>query len=220
MSKKPTPPKYAERVFTCGHCGQLTEHFWYAQLQGHNPTHNNSSGRNVWTFGGFEVAQCAHCQKPTLFLGRDLKYPVTGIAPSPAEGMPEPVRQLYRESTDVVGFSPRAACALLRLAADDLTKTYGAEGSAFNHRIADLVKKGAPSHIQQAFDIARVQGNELVHEAQIRPEDTLETALLLFQCVNWSVEWHEGTKQLDGAFAALPEGKRNAISKRDRKPTP
>lgn len=161
MSKKPRPPKYAERVFTCGHCGEVTEHFWYGCLLGQGPIHNNNTGRNSVQFNAYEVAQCAHCQKPTLFLNKELSYPVTGLAPPQAEGMPEAIRLLYREASNVVGFSPRAACALLRLAADDLTRTYGAQGEKFNDRIADLVRKGAQTHIQQAFDIARIQGNEL-----------------------------------------------------------
>lgn len=216
MPIKTTPPGHGERVFTCGHCGQLTEHFWYLTLLGQSPGYANNSGRPVCQFNEHEVAQCAHCNKPTLFVQHKLVYPLTGIAPSPAHGMPEETLTIYREASGVVGISPRAACALLRLAADDLTKTYGAAGNDFNARVADLVKKGAASHIQQAFDIARVHGNELVHEAQIRAGDSLETAMLLFQCVNWIVEWHEGTKQLDGAFAKLPEEKRKAISRRDR----
>jgi len=215
MASKAIPPTHGGRVFTCGHCGRTTEHFWYGALLGQTALYGNNSGRPNWQFNGYEVAQCAHCSRPTLFKDKRLEHPVTGMAPPAADGMPDAANQLFNEAGQIVGYSPRAACALLRLAADELTKTYGAQGASFNERVADLVKKGAAAHIQQAFDIARVQGNELLHEAQIRLEDTLETALLLFDCVNWVVEWREGEKRLSEAFAKLPDDKRRAISRRD-----
>ena len=70
--------------------------------------------------------------------------------------MPESVKQLYNEAGLIYNKSPRAACALLRLAIERLCNELGEVDRDINNNIGALVKKGLSKDIQQALDVVRV----------------------------------------------------------------
>ena len=81
--------------------------------------------------------------------------------------MPNSVKQLYNEAALISNKSPRAACALLRLAVDKLCLELGETDRDINKNIGALVKRGLSQDVQQALDIVRVVGNKAVHPGQI-----------------------------------------------------
>ncbi|MGH9199280.1 MAG: DUF4145 domain-containing protein [Acidimicrobiia bacterium] len=102
--------------------------------------------------------------------------------------MPEQPRVDYNEAREIVGLSSRGACALLRLALQKLSKELGEKGKDLNTDIANLVKKGLRTEVQQALDSVRVIGNNAVHPGEFDVTDDLETATTLFECINVIVE--------------------------------
>lgn len=195
MSEKYVAPAWQQK-FTCGHCGALSAHALWGSLHGQSPV-SGAAGRNSCQFRKYKVAECLFCEKPTIFDGDVLVYPTAGNAPFAAAGMAEVPRVLYEEARDIVGRSPRAAAALLRLAADEYTKILGAEGKDFFKRIHSLVEKGLNVNVERAFTVSRKRGNEAVHEGEIQLDDTAKIAQQLFLCVNWIADWHHQCKQLE-----------------------
>lgn len=84
--------------------------------------------------------------------------------------------------------SPRAACALLRLAIDRLCNELGETDRDINKNIGALVAKGLPQSVQKALDIVRVVGNRVLHPGQIVFDvDDNATATMLMHLLNMIV---------------------------------
>ena len=131
--------------------------------------------------------------------------------------MPEKVKQLYSEAGLIYNKSPRAACALLRLAIDRLCNELGEKDRDINKNIGELVKKGLPQSIQQALDVVRVVGNKAVHPGQISFNvDDKGTAIMLMRLLNIIVErMITEPKEIESLYEGLPESVKDSINKRD-----
>ena len=79
-------------------------------------------------------------------------YPHIGAFPEPNPDLSADVVAIYREASSIAKQSPRAACALLRLALETLRINIGESGT-INDAIKKLVKKGLSEEIQRALDI-------------------------------------------------------------------
>lgn len=132
--------------------------------------------------------------------------------------MPEEVKQLYNEAGLIYNKSPRAACALLRLAIDRLCNELGETDRDINKNIAELVKKGLPLTIQQALDVVRVVGNKAVHPGQIAFDvDDNGTAIMLMHLLNIIVtRMISEPQEIAELYNQLPESVKESIIKRDK----
>ena len=132
--------------------------------------------------------------------------------------MPDSVKQLYEEAGLIYAKSPRAACALLRLAIDRLCNELGETDRDINKNIAALVKRGLSVEVQQALDIVRVVGNKAVHPGQIAFDvDSIDTAETLFALINIIVDrLISEPKRIASMFEKLPNSVKDAVRKRDK----
>ena len=132
--------------------------------------------------------------------------------------MPESVKQLYNEAGLIYNKSPRAACALLRLAIDRLCNELGETDRDINKNIGALVKKGLPETVQKALDVVRVVGNKAVHPGQIAFDvDDKATATMLMRLLNIIVErMITEPKEIGSLYQGLPESVRESIVIRDK----
>jgi hypothetical protein len=147
-------------------------------------------------------------------------WPIKG-GPPPHEDMPEEARRHYEQARAVLGASPQAAAALLRVATeaivhhlierDDLMLDKGIEELVRQDRIRTQVKN--------ACDVLRVTGNSMLHPGQISATDANESvALGLFQLVNLIVEQAITQPALtESLYGNLPPEKLEAIERRDRR---
>lgn len=184
-----------------------------------------------YTFKNYEdcfaiICECLGCKQLSLFFKSEntnieqLAFPnkLTGI-PSPNEDMPEDIKKLYIEASEVLSVSPRASAALSRLAIDQLTSKLNPNGESLNIRISNLVKKGLPEKIQKALDAVRVIGNNAVHPGEINfDEDSSEISITLLQLINVIVDYViSQPKQINQIYETLPEAALKAIDKRNKK---
>lgn len=132
--------------------------------------------------------------------------------------MPESVKKLYEEAGLIYNKSPRAACALLRLAVENLCHELGKDDRDINKNIAALVKDGLSPEIQKALDIVRVVGNKAVHPGQIAIDvDNVSTAKMLMRLLNMIVQrMITESRELGELYNTLPEHNREAIERRDQ----
>lgn len=211
---KYTAPDKKLSAFTCPHCGV------YAQMK--YSEHNFKEDEICITFdecidtNTTTLARCANCGNKIIWIKDEYVYP--NLLPiSPNEDMPNVVKVLYEEAGLIYTKSPRAACALLRLAIDRLCNELGETDRDINKNIASLVKRGLSIEVQRAFDIVRVVGNKAVHPGQIAFDvDSVETAETLFTLINLIVDrLISEPKRIDEMFDKLPENVKNAVKKRD-----
>jgi hypothetical protein len=196
-------PEVGKRSFTCPHCHTLSQ-MEYAR-------HYDVFSEDI------EIAKCLNCNHKIIWYNNIYIYPE--IQPQEANSdMPETVLQLYNEAGLVYNKSPRAACALLRLAIDRLCNELGETNRDINKNIGALVERGLSVEVQKALDIVRVVGNKAVHPGQIEFDvDDIDTSNKLFQLINFIVERMISEPQkLETLFNKLPESAKQSIEKRDK----
>jgi len=202
-------PEHKKSKFTCPHCAVVAAQAWsdlyYSTSEGYYRTDNH------WTF-----CICSHCSEWSYWYDEQMMVPTSAPVEQAHPDLPAECKDDYEEARDIVGRSPRAAAALLRLLVQKLMPLLGESGKNINEDIGDLVKKGLPIEIQQALDYCRVVGNNAVHPGEIDLNDTPEIAHSLFNMINFIVEDRISRPQkVKGLYEKLPEGARAAIEKRD-----
>lgn len=216
MSTKYIEPATGKKSFTCPHCGVISlMHFHCISYVDKNAIgfQEGKNGGNSWV----QVATCHNCCKHIIWIDNIYAYPDI-VAEEANSDMPESVKQLYDEAGLIYNKSPRAACALLRLAIDRLCNELGENDRDINKNIGALVKKGLPQSVQQALDVVRVIGNKAVHPGQIAFDvDDVGTATMLMHLLNIIVErMITEPNEISSLYQGLPESVKESIEKRDK----
>lgn len=212
-------PEFKKEAFTCPHCRVFAKINWDSLY---------SNWLNLQSGHEYYIAVCDCCKKEMIWQKNNksakMVYPKQSVIP-PEKDMPEKVRGIYEEASLVLGDSPRASCALLRLALQELMiylrdnhGDYGdLKGKKIDEDIGILVKNHTlPAKIQKALDSVRIIGNNAVHPKELDINDNPDIAETLFKMINLIVKAMitEG-KEVDELFAKTPQGARDAIAKRD-----
>jgi hypothetical protein len=200
-------PEFNKKGFTCPHCNYNSQHNWMSHYF-HDK--NKRSTDFVYT------VECQHCNRFSIWYEEKMIYPEVVSVDDPNEDIPENVKIDYIEASLIVEKSPRAAAALLRLSTEKLCIFLGENGKT-DSMIANLVKKGLPTQVQQSLDIVRVIGNEEVHAGQIDLKDDKATVFKLFKLVNFICEkMITEPKYIEYNFNKLPQNKIEGIQNRDQ----
>lgn len=201
--------------YTCPHCSTVSQvnierhHF-------HEDCHSTGHG-GVSVTNRLTIHRCVSCGKKIIWNDDEYIYP--DIVPAePNPDMPESVMQLYKEAGLIASKSPRAACALLRLAVERLCEELGVNEKNIDANIAELVKKGLSVEVQRALDVLRVVGNKAVHPGQIAFNvDDKATADALMELLNIITDrMISEPKKIEAMYSALPQSTLDAIQRRDK----
>ena len=153
-------PELEKKNFTCPHCHTLVQMIFDRHY--FESDYNGLCLENL-----LEIARCNACGKKIIWIDDKYIYPDVQTF-EPNVDMPESVLKLYNEAGMIYNKSPRAACAILRLAVDRLCIELGQDESLdINKKIANLVSDGLSPQLQKALDLVRVVGNKAVHPGQI-----------------------------------------------------
>lgn len=211
MNDKYILPQKNLNAFTCPHC----QTFALMNFSIHN-------FEDDWHLGScynmLTIARCCSCGKKIIWIDDEYVYPNI-VAEEVNPDLPTSVKQLYNEAGLIYNQSPRAACALLRLAIDRLCNELGETDREINKNIGALVEKGLPKKIQQALDIVRVVGNKAVHPGTIAFDvDDIDTAKSLMRLINMiGQSMITDPNEIDEMYNQLPESAKESIDKRDGK---
>lgn len=218
MAKTYVKPEKGQNKYTCPHCNTLS------QVDKSHHSFPNDEYLDFHDMGTVKrlrneltIHRCQCCGKKIIWIDDNYIYP--DIVPEEANpDMPESVKQLYNEAALIANKSPRAACALLRLAIDRLCNELGETDRDINKNIGALVAKGLPHSVQKALDIVRVVGNKAVHPGQIVFDvDDNATATMLMHLLNMIVtRMITEPNEIDSLYQGLPESVKDSIEKRDK----
>ena len=207
-------PEFEKKEFHCPNCNVYANQYWYS------PSYISYSSASYVPIENHQHAHCAHCKKVSVWINNNLVYPPKITAPLAHKDMPEPVMEYYNEAREISAASPRAAAALLRIAAKKLCEALGEDEANLNHAIGNLSKIGLPENVIKSLDTVRIVGNEGgAHEGQIdlSGEDNKDIVDRLFWLINFIVEKTiTEPKEIENAFNSLPENKRTAVEERDK----
>ena len=215
MAKTYVKPEKDKYIYTCPHCNTLS------QMQ--RDTHYFDNDIEVENYGmriiynELTIHRCQCCERKMLWIDDTYIYPDI-VSEEANPDMPESVKQLYNEAALISNKSPRAACALLRLAVDTLCHELGETDRDINKNIGALVKKGLPPTVQQALDVVRVVGNKAVHPGQIAFDvDDNATATMLMHLLNMIVtRMISEPNEINLLYQSLPESTKKSIEDRDK----
>lgn len=210
------PARYGSSGFHCPYCQVYAAQEWWS-ITLYNKFSKISTVQPL-SIDKMEVgvSRCVRCEKPTFWLGEKIIFPPIHTSPPANSDLPDNVQEIYKEAASISNRSPRAACALLRLAIEMLLKHLG-EAGTINEGIKNLVKKGLDESIQQALDIVRVTGNNAVHPGEIDFNDSTDVQTL-FGLINFIADdLITRRKKIDAMYNRLPETAREGIKKRDGK---
>lgn len=215
MSKNYIAPRKDISAYTCPHCNTLAQ-VEVAKYHMQGDVFVSSAG-TLSCKSDIIIHRCQCCGKKILWIDDEYIYPDI-IAEEANPDMPESVRRLYEEAGLIYNKSPRAACALLRLAVENLCQELGQVDRDINKNIAALVQDGLPPSIQKALDTVRVVGNKAVHPGQIAIDvDDVNTAKMLMRLLNMIVErMITEPKELEEVYGLLPNSAREAIERSDQ----
>ena len=165
-----------------------------------------------------EIHRCTNCGGKFFYIAGKLMYPKPEVI-APAPDMPADVRALFDDAASICHRSPRAACALLRLAIEKLCNSLGATGDTVSAKISSLVKRGISEELQRALDVVRVVGNNAVHPGQITYDvDDESTATMLFQLLNIIVQrLISEPATIKALYENLPQSAKEHVAQRDSK---
>ena len=210
-------PMFKSDSFYCPHCKVYAHQVWedieseYLQgLYDKGYTHLRIDAKDLL----FSI--CAHCEKPAFWLSEKMVFPDTGAYPLANTDMPDTVTEVYDEAGAVAHLSPRAACALLRLALQMLLVQLGESGD-INRATDNLAKNGLDPEIKKAMHILRVTGNHAIHPGEISFDSDTDTDGL-FRLLN-AIVYDRITISRERAemYNSLPKSDREFIAKSDSK---
>lgn len=202
--------------FTCPHCQTLS--LMHFETHNFQEDINVSLPRHTTIKNRLSIARCCNCGKKIIWIDNEYIYPNI-VAEEVNPDLPESVKQLYNEAGLIYNQSPRAACALLRLAIDRLCNELGETDRDINKNIGALVEKGLPKKVQQALDFVRVVGNKAVHPGVIAFDvDDTNTAKTLMRLINMiGQNMITDPKDIEDMYNLLPESAKESIERRDSK---
>ena len=155
-------PKWRAHTFTCPHCGTLASMRWNVVESPFNRSSAHPFKDHVF------AAFCTACYRPNIWTDEKMVYPSTsGVEPHP--DMPDKAKALFNEAQAVVGNSPRASCALLRLCLEVIVDHLNGKGKNLYERIDSL---NLPPDLREVFTACRIVGNQAAHPGEINFESS------------------------------------------------
>lgn len=204
-------PNFHSDAFNCPLCNA------YAHQKWSQAGHTSQSG--IRSIPGLSFSTCEHCEGISHWIGDQMIYPHIVTAPLAHPDMPKSVSEFYNEAREVSSASPRAAAALLRLAAKKICEHHGVEDDNLNRSIGKLKAMGLPKGVINSLDVVRIVGNEGgAHEGQIdlSGKDNKEIVDKLFWLINFIVEKTiSDPGEVEEFYKSMPESKKEAVQKRD-----
>ncbi|EAH8622890.1 TPA: DUF4145 domain-containing protein [Campylobacter jejuni] len=194
---KYTKPCFKGAAFNCPHCGVYSRMEWDGFYNVYNNRIKQVEGYS------FSESTCYHCERSVIWYLKDenpkIFFP-REVAIPPEENMPENVKEIYEEASLVLGDSPRASCALLRLALQELMKYLkeniqiynGLKNRNINEDIKEIINIGnfyqeQKESLEEAMNSIRLIGNKASHPSELDINDNSEIANILFEMINFIV---------------------------------
>ncbi|EKS3202358.1 DUF4145 domain-containing protein [Campylobacter jejuni] len=194
---KYTKPCFKGVAFNCPHCGVYSRMEWDGFYNRYNNRIKQVEGYS------FSESTCYHCERSVIWYLKDenpkIFFP-REVAIPPEENMPENVKEIYEEASLVLGDSPRASCALLRLALQELMKYLkeniqiynGLKNRNINEDIKEIINIGnfyqeQKESLEEAMNSIRLIGNKASHPSELDINDNSEIANILFEMINFIV---------------------------------
>ena len=193
-------PELLKPNFQCFHCKITTQNQWRA-LESKDIlgiTHYTA----LEELENFKISICYNCRGIAMWHNDKTIFPNISHQPPAHAEMPEEIKLIYQEAATISRLSPRASCALMRHALEELVKNIGYKDHLFDS-IGQMYKEGLiDDTIKDSLDIVRLTGNDSLHSNQIDMNDQTNVDYM-FILINEIVE----------TLIALPKRRKDMLEK-------
>ena len=160
-------PELLKPNFQCFHCKITTQHQWRALES--TDTLGFTNYTDLEGLGNFKISICYNCGGISMWHNDKTISPNVSHQPPAHTEMPEQIKLIYEEASTISRLSPRASCALMRHALEELVKNIGYKDRLFDS-IGQMYEEGLiDDAIKDALDIVRLTGNDLYCLRFFRP---------------------------------------------------
>ena len=165
-------PELNKRAFICPHCGAYSEMVWLGV----------ACFPGQFSHDVIAISECKICSKFAVWIKGKMIYPES-IKIQPNKDMPSKAKEYFNEAQSIIGRSPRAATALLRLALEEIVNELKGTGKNLNEKIESL---SLPQDLLTLFEACRLYGNQAAHPGVIdfNEEDSSDIAYNLSNFIN------------------------------------
>ena len=207
--------EYDKNSFICPYCSVFSQQTWIKSITGEYLSDHEHNYFDETEISNLELCKCHACDKYSIWINKKMVYPIESKIELPNEDMPEEIKKDFLEARNIVNMSPRGACAILRLALDKLLTYLEIEGDTLYSKITSYCENNnVDDRLTKAFHSIRIIGNESVHIGNLRMEDDIETAGILFSMLNFIVdETITKTRKINHIYSQLPENKTKKLDK-------
>lgn len=190
-------PFFKGGAFNCPHCRAYSSMQWDDFCD-----YSGVTIKGVEGYSFFE-STCYHCERSVIWYLKDKNPKIffpKEVAIPPEENMPENIKEIYEEASLILGDSPRASCALLRLALQELMKYLkeniqiynGLKNRNISEDIKEIINIGnfyqeQKEMLEEAMNSIRLVGNKASHPSELDINDNSEIANILFEMINFIV---------------------------------
>lgn len=163
-------PSFKKAAFICPHCHVYSTMDWYSVWGGD------------FSMEELAVSKCFNCKQPSIWLSKKILHP-EAIVIEPNPDMPEKAKVFFTEAQSIIGRSPRAASALLRLSLEEIVIHLKGTGNNLNQKIQSL---SLPEDLMTLFEACRLYGNQAAHPGVIdfNEDNSIDVAYNLSNFIN------------------------------------
>lgn len=171
-------PELKKPSFICPHCRAYTSMNWHSV----NPAFMG----NTFPLEKIAISSCMNCRELSVWMNGKMIYPEASKI-EPNKNMPTKAKKFFSEAQSIIGRSPRAASALLRLSLEEIVNSLNGTGKNLVEKIDSLA---LPEDMMTLFNACRLYGNQASHPGVIdfNEPNSIEVAYNLSNLINVIVE--------------------------------
>lgn len=133
---------------------------------------------NLW------LSKCYACDAIAVWVHNRLIYPEHYLEVEPSSELPEDIMAEFVEAAKILNISPLGSAAILRDSIRNLCSHLENQGYDIDIDVAEILRDGPGSHIQESRSTVHVGASDAVHPGQIDPANDRESAVRLFHLIN------------------------------------
>ena len=173
MEEKHTP-ELKKHSFICPHCQAYSTMSWH----GATPAFMEKP----FPLETIAISRCMNCNELSVWVNGKIVYPESSKI-EPNIDMPVKAKNFFLEAQSIIGRSPRAACALLRLSLEEIVNHLKGTGKNLVEKIDSLT---LPEEMMTLFNACRLYGNQASHPGVIdfNEQNSIEVAYNLSNLIN------------------------------------
>lgn len=174
-------PAHLKSSFECPFCGVYASQKWW-------DIYAEKNTDECFSLLDHMLCKCLHCYQKSIWYKENMVLPPIGEVPPPNQDLRDDIKEDYNEARNILDYSPRAACAILRLALDKLMTQVGFDKHISTKKRKGSIKNDLDNLLGKTLDKLRVKGKTQVETGKIDDTDDKAVAMGLFELINLITE--------------------------------